>query len=130
MAAKDHAGLIGAEFLKRFTVTFDNAGKRLWLAPNRGYEKPAEYDGSGLRLRAEGPGFHRFVVRRIVPQSPAAEAGIKPGDIIESVDNHPGQELSLTMVREMLRAPHTRCTVDLLRGESHLRLTMQLRPLL
>lgn len=130
MAAQDHAGLIGAEFLERFTVTFDNPGGRLWLAPNRGYGKPAEYDRSGLRLRAEGPGFHRFVVKRIVPQSPAAAAGIKPGDIIEFIDSHPAQGLNLTMVRDMFRAPNTRCTVDLLRGNSHIRLTMQLRPLL
>jgi Aspartyl protease len=87
MAATDYAGLVGAEFLERFTVVFDNPSKRIWLTPNRNYGEPAEYDESGLRIRAEGSGFHRFVVGRIVAQSPAIDAGIEPGDIIESIDN-------------------------------------------
>jgi len=130
IAAKDHAGLIGAEFLRRFTVIFDNPGKRLWLVPNRRYGEPAEYDQSGLRLQADGSGFHRFVVKRIVPQSPAAEAGIKVGDIIESIDGRPAQELTLTMVRDMFRTPSAQCTLELLRGKSQVRLTMRSRSLL
>jgi hypothetical protein len=55
MAAKDHAGLIGAEFRERFTVVFDNPGKHPWLTPNRNYGGPAEYDASGLRHCRERP---------------------------------------------------------------------------
>jgi hypothetical protein len=130
MASKDYAGLVGAEFLERFTVVFDNPGKRILLTPNRSYQDAAEYDESGLKIHAEAPDFHRFIVTRIVPQSPAAEAGIVPGDIIESIDNRPSQEMTLTEVRSILRRPKARCTVGLLRGSTHVQVVLQLRPLL
>jgi hypothetical protein len=130
MAAKDHAGLIGAEFLERFTVAFDNRNKRLWLAPNRSYADPARSDKSGLRIRAEGPGFHKFVVRRIVPQSPAAEAGIEPGDYIESIGNHPASEINLTELRNILCQPNESLRVNILRGDKNLHVTLRLRPLI
>jgi hypothetical protein len=130
MAAKDHAGLIGAEFLERFTLAFDNRNKRLWLTPNRSYADPARSDESGLRIRAEGPGFHKFVVRRIVPQSPAAEAGIEPGDFIESINNRPANEITLTELRNILSQPKDSLSLNITRGDKNLRLTLRLHPLI
>ena len=130
MAAKDHAGLIGAEFLERFNVVFDNLGKRIWLTPNSRYTEPAEYDQSGLRLRAEGSAFQTFVVNRIVPQSPAPEAGIQTGDIVESVDGRPAKEMTLTEIRGMLCRPNARYSLGVLRGDLHLHIVLRLRPLL
>jgi hypothetical protein len=130
MAAKDYAGLIGAEFLERFSVVFDNTGKRIFLTPNLKYAEPATYDQSGLRLRADGPGFHRFVVQRIVPQSPAAEAGIEVGDVIESIGPHPARELTLTAIRKVLHGPRTQYTIGILRGDRHLLIAIRLRPLI
>jgi hypothetical protein len=130
MGAKDYAGLIGAEFLERFNVVFDNPGKRIWLTPNSHYEEPAEYDQSGLRLRAEGPGFHTFIVKRIVPRSPALEAGIEEGDIIESIDGRTAREMTLTEIRGMLREPNARYSVGVLRADHHVHIVLRLRPLL
>ena len=130
MAAKDHAGLIGAEFLERFTVVFDNPGKRLFLTPNQHYNDIAGYDGSGLRMHAEGPDFHRFVVMRTTPRSPATEAGINPGDVIESIDDRPANQLTLTEIRNMLRRADARYKIDITRGNSHLRVTLKLQPVI
>ncbi len=130
MAAKDHAGLIGAEFLERFTVAFDNPGKRLWLTPNRNYGRPAAYDASGLRILAEGPGFHKFVVRRIVPESPAAEAGLQPGDIMESIDNSSTEGMTLTEIRSTLCESKATYSIGVVRGNRHLRVALRLHPLL
>jgi len=130
MAAKDHAGLIGAEFLRRFTVIYDSPGKRIWLAPNGNYGKTAEYDQSGLKLRAEGEGWRRCVVQRIVPQSPAAEAGVEVGDVIESIEGRRAKGLTLSKVQEILRTPNAHCVLDLLRGNGRVRVTMRLRPLI
>ena len=130
MAAKDYAGLIGAEFLERFTIVFDSPGRRILLTPNQSYEAAAEYDQSGLRIHTEGRDFHRFVVTRIVPQSPAAETGIKSGDIITAIDNRAALELTLTEIRSMLRQPKAHPTLDIMRGEKRLRVTIPLRPLL
>jgi len=130
MAAKDHAGLIGAEFLQRFTVVFDNRSKRLWLTPNHSYADPAKYDESGLRIRAEGPNFHKFVVNRSVLQSPATEAGIEPGDLIESVDNHSVEEMTLTELRDVLCQSKETLAVNITRGNKKLQIALRLRPLI
>jgi len=130
MATKDYAGLIGAEFLQRFTVVFDNPVKLVWLTPNRSYAEPAQYDESGLRIRAEGPQFHKFVVRRIVSQSPAADAGIEPGDVIESIDNSSAEEMTLTEIRRMLCQSRARYSIGIRRGNSHLHVSLRPRPLL
>lgn len=130
MAAKDHAGLIGAAFLQRFTVVYDSPGKRIFLAPNDDYRDPPAYDQSGLRIRAEGQGFHKFVVARVLPESPAVGAGIKPGDIIESLEHTSADQVTLTQLRGMLTQPTRRYYVRILRGKKRLGVNLQLRPLL
>jgi Aspartyl protease/PDZ domain len=130
MASKHYAGLIGAEFLERFTIAFDNPSKRVWLTPNRNYAEPAEYDESGLRIRAAGPGFHKFVVGRVLAGSPAADAGIEPGDIIESIDNSSADKIALTEIRSMLCRSKARYSIGILRGSRHVRIALRLRPLL
>ena len=130
MAAKDHAGLVGAQFLERFTVAFDNRSKRVWLTPNHNYPDPAKYDESGLRIRAEGPNFRKFVVRRIVPQSPASDAGIEPGDIIESIDDHSTEEITLTELRDMLCQSKDSVSIGIMRENKKLRAALRPRPLI
>jgi hypothetical protein len=130
MAATDYAGLIGAEFLERFTVVFDSPGKRMLLTPNSSYGSPAKYDESGLRIRAEGPGFHTFVVRRVLPNSPASDASIQPGDTIVSIDNHSTEQMTLTELRSMLAEPNARYSLWIMRGKNSVRVTLQLHPLL
>jgi hypothetical protein len=130
MAAKDHAGLIGAALLQRFTVVYDSPGKRILLTPNRSYGDPPAYDQSGLRIHTEGRSFHKFVVGRVLPQSPAVEAGIEPGDIIESLDRKSANEMTLTQLRSILTQPNAHYSIGILRGRKHLRVNLQLRPLL
>ncbi len=130
MTAKDHAGLIGAGFLERFTVVYDSRGKRILLSPNATYADPPQYDQSGLRIRAEGPDFHRFIVARILPQSPAAEAGFQPGDLIESIDDRLASQLTLTEIRRILCQPKARYTLTIMRAQQRLHVALQLRPLL
>jgi len=130
MAAHDYAGLIGAEFLERFIVVFDNPGKRILLTPNRRYRDLAEEDESGLRIRTDPADFHRFIVKRIVPGSPATDAGIAAGDVIESIGGRPAGELTLTELRHMLCRSRAEYSIGILRGTAHLRLALKLRALL
>jgi hypothetical protein len=129
MAAKDYAGSIGAELLERFTVVFDGPHKRILLTPNRSYRNPAAYDRSGLRIHAEGPAFHEFVVGRILPCSPAARAGIQSGDILESVGYHAAGDITLTQLRGLLKQDAS-YTLGVLRGTDYVSVKLRLRPLL
>ena len=81
-------------------------------------------------MHAEGPDFHRFVVMRTTPRSPATEAGINPGDVIESIDDRPANQLTLTEIRNMLRRADARYKIDITRGNSHLRVTLKLQPVI
>jgi predicted metalloprotease with PDZ domain len=113
LADNDIAGFIGAGILSRFTVDWDYAHKTMALTPNHHYGEPFEADASGLRLIAEGPDWKTIQVAAISPGGPAAEAGLKAGDVLNSVDGkvppplfelkklltHPGSSISLTIVR-------------------------------
>jgi PDZ domain/Aspartyl protease len=130
MASNVHAGLLGAAFLQHFTVVYDSRGKHILLTPNRSYSDPPSYDQSGMRIHAEGLSFHRFVIGRVLPGSPAFEADIRPGDVIESLNRKSANEMTLTELRSMLTRPHARCSLGIIRGKSSRRVILQLRPLL
>ena len=130
MTSQDYAGLIGAEFLERFTVVFDSPAKQVWLLPNHSYAEPTEYDESGLRIRAEGSDLHRFVVRRVLLGSAAAEAGIESGDVIESIDKRSANEMTLTELRTMFCKSNAKFSIGILRGSKHFQVSLSLRPLL
>lgn len=130
MAATDYAGLIGAEFLERFTVVFDHPNKRIFLTPNRHYPDLTAYDESGVRVQVDPPEFHRFIVTRIVPESPAAKAGIVPGDVITSIASHPAEDLTLTELRHLLRRPDAQYALGIRRGDRQLQVVIRLRRLI
>jgi hypothetical protein len=130
MASADYAGLIGAQFWQRFTVVFDNRNKRILLTPNSTYTNPAAYDQSGLKIHAGPPDFHRFVVTRVLAHSAASDAGIQPGDIINSIDRMPASSLTLSRLRNLLCMPNAHVTLGITRSDKHLSIAIQFHPLL
>jgi hypothetical protein len=72
------AGFIGAEMLDRFTVTWDYAGKNMFLAPNHAFGTTFDTDCSGLHLVSPRPGFQQVFIDSVLPGSPAAMSGLKP----------------------------------------------------
>jgi hypothetical protein len=126
----DFAGIIGAEILRRFTVTFDLPHRRVLLAPNADVAAPEEFDMSGLVLtvRAQHPGA--FTVDGVVEPSAGAEAGVRAGDAIEGVDGRAATDLTLDDVRRLVREGARReHRVTLRRGGERLAVTVRLRPL-
>lgn len=75
-------GLIGNTILNRFLVVIDYQGATLWLKPRKHFQDEFVYDRSGLNLIASGPNLNYFSVLNVLPDSPAAEAGIHAGDRI------------------------------------------------
>jgi len=130
MASADYAGLIGAQFWQRFTIVFDNRNKRILLTPNSTYADPAVYDQSGLKIHAGPPDFHRFIVSRVLAHSAASDAGIQPGDIITTINRQSASSLTLGQLRDLLCHPNARFTLGIVRGDKHLSIGIQLRPLL
>jgi hypothetical protein len=119
------AGFIGAGILQRFTVTWDYTGNRIFLSPNRTFGEPFEADASGLHLESPGPQYQMVEIDSVLPGSPAAHAGLEPGDEILAVDGASG--LPLWKVSEAFRKAGTSVVLKVQRKTSTLEITLPLR---
>jgi membrane-associated protease RseP (regulator of RpoE activity) len=122
------AGIIGAGILSRFLVDWDYANKTMGLTPNVSFATPFETDASGLRLSANGPQDSSVGVRAVQPASPAAEAGLQPGDIIEKVNGKPAPALWKLAI--MLAQPDSTIELSVLRDGRRMKVKVHLRRLI
>ena len=109
LRSSDYDGLLGAPLLDHFAVLFDYERKLLWLSPRADGAAAPEpltaFDRAGMFLVArDSVGVRRVIVRRVVAGSPAAEAGIKEGDELTSLDGQPVSGMRLSAIRSRLRA--------------------------
>ena len=95
-------GVIGGELLARFRLVVDYAHSRILFEAKSDLRRPFEYDMTGLILFAEGPSLNMYVVRFVLPNSPAAEAGLQVGDRISTVDGKAVLELRISTVASLL----------------------------
>jgi hypothetical protein len=112
LRSRQYDGLLGADFLARYRVTFDYTRQRMYLTPRAPVPPRAELDMSGLYLMTDRAA-RRIVVEEVRTGSPARSAGIRPGDALVSLDGRSTAELSLAEVRRVLRSQDGR-TVRLL----------------
>jgi predicted aspartyl protease len=129
VAAAGKAGNIGGGFLRRFRVIFDYSRKRMILEPNSRLTEADEFDMSGAALMSEPPAFDVIKVVRVRPDSPSAEAGLKPQDIIIAVDGQLATTLSLGQIRKMFRVEHE-CRLEVKRGGQIIEVKLKLRRLI
>lgn len=94
------AGILGEPLLSRFDATYDYARKLVWLDPIEELE-PLPFPRSGLALNKSAGG--NFLVVRVLDNSPAADAGLKLGEIIETVDGKPAATLARSDIDSLFR---------------------------
>lgn len=99
-AEEGKQGNLGGDALRRFNVTLDYAGRRLFLEPGTHFRDPFEFNMSGLGLEPSEAGGLR--IERVVPDSPASEAGLEVDDRILAVDGRPAEEYGFDTLRRML----------------------------
>jgi hypothetical protein len=129
-AREGAAGNIGGAVLRRFNVTFDYSRSLLHVEPNKHFKDPFDYDMSGLQIVTDSPAFKTVTVFRVLPDSPAAEAGLKQGDEIISIGGRPAAEYRLTALREMLRRPDSRYALQVRRGAETVSVELRTRRLI
>jgi hypothetical protein len=94
------AGNVGEGVFERFNVTFDYGHKQAF------FERTPHYDdGDSLRLLTLKTERFGLRVLSVLPGGPAAEAGIKAGDLIETIQNSEAQYLDYWALRRLFSRP-------------------------
>jgi len=127
LASRGFDGVIGGELLRRFKVIFDQAHRQLILEPNAHFTEPYEHNMSGIGLRAEGENFRIVKIHHLIEDSPAAEAGLREGDVITAVG---GQEVSsLSQLYQMFKQEGREYDLSIMRDGERLQVRLRLRRL-
>jgi membrane-associated protease RseP (regulator of RpoE activity) len=121
--------LIGGEVWRRFTVLFDFPHERMWIEPNGHLHEPVPEDRSGLVLRWEAA-KGVFLVHDLAAGTPAAEAGLQPGDAVAAIDGCPAREYRLDRVERLLRQDGKTLVLRIHRRGRDMDITLTTRKLL
>lgn len=114
------AGLIGNDLLRRFNVTLNYAKKEIHIIPNTHYYSPFDYAYTGLSIYdIDG----RITVEDIIEGSPAAEAGLKEGDILVAVGGNFSNNIQA--YKNLLQSPRQRIKLIVSRDNNLLLLTLK-----
>jgi hypothetical protein len=108
------AGNVGYGVLRQFNVTFDFANQRLYFEKNANFGQPDVHERAGLWLERAAKGY---AVVDVVAGGPAAQAGLKAGDVVVAVNGKALGALSLAQARAALKAaPGTKVALRLAGG--------------
>lgn len=80
------AGTFGTAVLRRYRLILDYRRNRIILEAGPNADGPVPEDRSGMLVVSPGPDYDTLVVAMVTPETPAAEAGLVPGDEIISID--------------------------------------------
>jgi membrane-associated protease RseP (regulator of RpoE activity) len=120
-------GLLGSEILQRFRVTLDYSRKQMRLEPNDSLSDPFESDMSGLTFAAEGADFKTLRIFKLRPDSPAAVAGLREGDVLLALDNQPISTITIFKAAQMLQQDGREILVEVRRGAEPLQVRFKLK---
>jgi hypothetical protein len=126
----DDDGFIGGEVLRRFKIIVDYSRGHVIVERNKDFSEPYEFDMSGMSLAAQGSDFKVFRVRTLIEKSPAAEAGLRVGDIILAINGKPAGSIDLPQIRHMFRQEGRRFSLSVKRDESLLTINIRTRKLI
>ncbi|MGC4044941.1 MAG: aspartyl protease family protein [Armatimonas sp.] len=96
-ADRDSAGNLGNALLRRFILTLDYQGKKVQLLRAPGFGEPFPTNRAGLGVDYESG---KASVLAVLPDSPAADAKLQPGDVVLTID---GEAVTPTRMRAALR---------------------------
>lgn len=114
-------GNLGNQILQRFNVAFDYRNRRMTLAPGALFNRPFEWDMSGLWLQPTGEGLR---VGFVVDGSPAGRAGVLVGDVVTRMNGREVAPADLPGMREKLRQPGQQLDLTVMRDGKPVSVTL------
>jgi predicted aspartyl protease len=130
MAVADNDGPLGNEIMRRFKVTIDDSRQRMLLEPSSHLSDPFESDMSGIVIDAEGTNCRVFKIEGVAENSPAAKAGILPGDEIVAIDGKLANQFTSAGIEKLLMQDGATRSLTLRRDGKERRVTIKLRRLI
>lgn len=125
-ASREYAANVGNDVLRRFIITFDYARRVMYMERTPGGAVPPPPNRSGMYAQNDDRRY--FEIVDVLPNGPAASAGLRAGDHITVVDGKPADSLTADQFWMLQRGPagstHT-FIVD--RGGAAITLTLTLR---
>ncbi len=123
-------GIIGNVILSRFHMIIDYMREKLYLKKISKLEEEFEYDKSGMLIYALGEKLNEYYIKTIYPNTPAAEAGLLPGDKILKIGFWPSKFYSLSGILNKLQGKDgKKIKVKVLRNGEKIKTEFRLRNL-
>ena len=122
-------GLLGGEILRRFRFITDYPHNRLYFVPTAALRTPYEWDMSGLLLQARDASYAAIEVVSVVPDSPAARAGLRAGDEVRAIDGQAVKPSELSAIREGFKQAGKTYTLTIRRDGAEQNVTIVTRRL-
>jgi hypothetical protein len=123
-------GIIGNIILSRFHFVIDYMREKLYLKEITKLDEEFEYDKSGMLIYALGKNLNQYYIKTIFPNTPAAEAGLKPGDKIVKIGFWPLRFYSLSGILSKLKGEEgKKIKITVLRNGKKVKTEFRLRNL-
>jgi hypothetical protein len=111
-------GTLGGGILARFKVTFDFINGYVYLKKNKKYNKPFDYNMSGVVIKAKGLYLNSYEIVGVRENSAAARADIQAGDMIIRINNNAVHDLELNEINGVFNSkPNRTIRLDLKRDD-------------
>jgi len=121
-------GNLGNDALRRFNLIFDYSRRTLIVEPNRSFAEPFEAAMSGIQ--AERTRSNELTVSHVLPDSPAAEAGLKENDVITEINGLPAARVSADDLQKASLKDGGSLQLAIRRGDARLTVVLKLRRLI
>jgi len=121
-------GNLGSGILQHFNIAFDYGRGTLYLTPNKAFDRPFEWDMTGLWLDPDDQAALR--VGNIVPNSPAEAAGLKVGDVVAQVNGREVSARDLPVLFQQFRKEGETLGMTLTRDGKPIEATLRLKRLI
>lgn len=123
-------GIIGNVILSRFHFIIDYMREKLYLKEISKLDEEFEYDKSGMLIYALGDNLDEYYIKTIYPNTPAKEAGLKPGDKILKIGCWPIRFHSLEGILRKLKGKEgKKIKIKVLRNGEKIKTEFRLRNL-